>query len=89
VVPGTPYALPGESDVHFRAPSRPPSGELALLGGIYHRPVVVLEPLPGGGGPDRLVWLVDDDGGVPPDPDDLPPGTVLLFPDDEAPDGAA
>jgi hypothetical protein len=48
--------------------------------------------------PDCVSWtlaegVVDlkDDGGSPPAPDteDLPPDTILMFPDDDGPDAAA
>jgi hypothetical protein len=58
LTPGTPFALPGETRVYFRAPAGAPGGELVrLLGALYHRPVLLLER---DGPDDRLVDIVDD-----------------------------
>jgi hypothetical protein len=58
LTPGTPFALPGETRVYFRAPAGAPGGELSrLLGALYHRPVLLLER---DGPDDRAVDLVDD-----------------------------
>jgi hypothetical protein len=58
LTPGTPFALPGDTKVYFRAPAGAPGGELVrLLGALYHRPVLLLER---NGPDDRLVDLVDD-----------------------------